>query len=146
MATVKTFDLSKCIFTVGSLTLSGFGETDAVELEQMEDLAETKPSADGATFTVVRSGVKGLNGTITLMTTSLAYKQLAELMEEQADETSIVALPFFLLDPANGDQAFGQYCVFTKRPGMSKKKSVSEAVFGISLPNGKLEYGAYLTT
>lgn len=134
-APLKTYDLSAVVFTLDGITLSGFGETDAVSYERASEIIDDGVSADGE-VTVSRTNDRRVYAVITVMETSLAARRLDELYKAQRTQLEILPMPFFMVDPISGDRISDQYAVFKEVPLPSKGKRHSERVFRLLLPNG----------
>jgi len=143
-APIKTYDLDRVILVVGGLPVNGFGETDAVSIEPVEQRTVVSYTADGQA-TASRSGVRGYRATITVSETSLGYKTLAGLQAVQRAQNPIVQMPFALEDLNNGDSVIDQYAVFTDAPTISKGKTVGERVFVIELTAPVVLEGALIS-
>jgi hypothetical protein len=138
----QVYDLTNVVCTVGGATVSGYGEDDAIEVEWDADIASYKTTADGRTI-YSRLNQRGCVITITLMQTSRARLILEGLLETQHGDNVgigpplIAPLPFYLLDPATGEQLTSSDAVFLNRPAASKGKEVGEVEFRIHLPSPK---------
>jgi hypothetical protein len=141
----KQYDLKRVICTIGGAAVSGYGEEDAIGLEWDEDIFERTVTADGQTV-YSKNNNRGLMVTITVMQSSRAYLLLAAQMELQTGDTRGVPvpiftpLPFFLVDPSNGD-TIGGAAVFMTRPAPGKSKTVGEVQFQLHIGSPVIAYG-----
>lgn len=141
------YDLKRVTCSIGGVTVSGYGETDAIALEWAGPITEEMQTADGDTI-FSRTNDRRLHGTVTVSQQSRAYKLLGELLEEQHGDNAGVApdsIPlhaFALRDPSNGDEITSQKCVLSDRPAPSKGKTAGEVQFKFTLPSPKVKYGA----
>lgn len=143
-APLKTYDLDRVVLMVGTVRVTGFGETDVLAVEAAQDIGQMTETADGqAVFS--RNNSRLMYAEITVMETSLAYKLLADLMTTQAGLAQVAPLIFSMLDQNSGDTLTSQYATFIQRPLQSKGKTAGERVFRISLPNAIHTYGSLLT-
>ena len=142
----KTYDLKGVICTVGGTGINGYGETDAVSVEWDEEIVSRTVTADGQII-YSRNNNRGMMVTITLSQKSRAYTLLSVLLEGQHGDNlgiappGILPLPFFLVDPSNGDSISSGECVFVSRPAPSKGKTVGEVSFQLHLPSPKVTNG-----
>lgn len=134
MIPLKTYDLDKVLGTLGGYRIGGHGETGAFEFEMASDIGDHSVSADGQ-VTFSRNNDKRVILTITVMETSVSYKDLGVLMKAQQLQSPIEPLVFFMQDSINGDEVEEQYATFLTRPGPSKGKKVGERQFKLLLPN-----------
>ena len=138
----QVYDIANVVVTVGGAKISGYGEDDAIGIEWDEDLVTPKTTADGSTI-YSRTNVKGCTVTLTLMQTSRAHLILMGFLEAQHGVSVgigpplLAPLPFFLLDPATGEQITSADCVFLNRPAPSKGKEVGEVEYRLHLPAPK---------
>ena len=142
-APLRTYDLKHVNLVVGSFSITGFGDGDAVTIEPVESVGEVTHGADGqATFS--RSNVTTHTVTINVQATSRAYKDLMSLYATQKDEAPIEELPFLMEDEITGDLVRSRYFVFTDTPGITKAKSVSAAEIKGIINKPTIRYGASL--
>ena len=80
---LKTYDLQSVYLTLGGYRIGGYGEDGGIEFEYSADIGELKTGADGQSV-FSRINNPAMLCTITVMETSLSYKQLADLMQAQA--------------------------------------------------------------
>lgn len=139
-APLRTYDLGKVNLVIGSFSITGFGDGDAVTIEPIEAVGEVTHGADGhATFS--RSNVRTHTVTISLMATSKAYKNLMSLYEVQRLEAPIEELAFLMEDEITGDLVRSRYFVFTDVPGITKAKTVSGVEIKGVINNPTIKYG-----
>jgi len=131
---LKTYNLTKCIFTLDEVRITGFGVDSVAEYERPSDIIEDDVSADGQVVASVTNDNR-MYVTITLMETSLAYRQLATKFQIQNALTTIVPMKFLMHDLVNGDRIVEQYAMFKKMPVPSKGKKAGERQFQLLLPN-----------
>lgn len=142
----KTYDLKSVVCTVGGVGINGYGETDAIGFEWDEEIVSRTVTADGQTI-YSRNNNRGLMATITLSQKSRAYTLLSGLLEAQHGDNLGIAppfippLPFFLVDPSNGDTISSGECVFVTRPASDKGKTVGEVQFQLHMPSPKVTNG-----
>jgi len=143
---LKTYDLQSVYLTLGGYRIGGYGEDGGIEFEYSADIGELKTGADGQSV-FSRINNPAMLCTITVMETSLSYKQLANLMQAQAALEQIERLEFSMEDEINGDKVTEQYATFIARPVPSKGKAAGERQFKIALPNAATtaKFGANLS-
>lgn len=144
---MRSYDLNLVVCTLGGVTISGYGEDDAVGVEWASDITdEGKVTADGAQVVYSRLNDKRLNVTLTLMATSKALAAIGPLIETQHGDNAgvappvIVPLPFFLFDPSTGTTYTGE-AVLVNRPAMSFGNSVGEVEIRLSVPKARYTVG-----
>lgn len=139
----RTYDLKLVICTIGSVAISGYGETDAIGIEWDEEIVTDTVTADGDHI-YSRNNNRGMTVTITLSQKSRAHGLLAGLLETQHGELLGVAppvilpLPFTLIDGSTGETIFSADTVFASRPASSKNKTVGEVQYVLKLPRPKV--------
>jgi hypothetical protein len=137
---VKSYDLSLVVCTVGGIAISGYGESDAIQLEWDEDIVTVTPTADGQNI-YSRNNNRGLSVTITLSQKSRSHLLLAGLLETQHGDNLgihppvILPLPFFMLDPSTGESFTSLHAVFVSRPAPAKGKTIGDVVYKLHLPS-----------
>lgn len=127
-APLRTHDLASCTLIVGGQLVTGFGESDAITIDYMEDAATPTAGADGA-LTVSRSNNRNMTVEITVMQNSDGYKVLSDLFATQSAQTSIARTPFHFQNPQTGDKVRSDWFAFTKAPPMPLGKTIAEVVF-----------------
>jgi structural protein KPP10_ORF10 len=136
----RTYDLRNVICTIGGTAVEGYGESDAIDFEWDDARATLTMTADGKAI-YSRTNNRALTVTITLSQTSRTYLMLMGMLELQHGKGGAPAppfippLPFFLLDPSNGETFSSFDCVFMTEPAPSKGKEVGEVEFELSLPD-----------
>jgi len=139
---VKGYDLKNVVCTVNGAPISGYGETDAVNVEWASEIAEAKATADGQ-YVYSRLNDRGMTVTLTISQRSLAYPILSGFIEIQhGDNLGIppplmVPFAFALIDPSNGESIEG-VAVMMSRPASSKGKTAGEVQFKLHLGNPKV--------
>ena len=143
----KTYDLKRTICTVGTFTVSGYGETDAIGFEWDSPLVETTKKADGGTV-YSRLNDRGCTVTFTLSQTSKALPLFQALIEAQhGDQTGltpplVIPTPFFFLDPVTGDQMNSAECIVMDRPAFPKGRTVGTTTIRVHIPDAKYTAGS----
>lgn len=127
-APLRTHDLSACTTIIGGELITGFGESDAITIDYMEDTATPTAGADGA-LTVSRSNNRNMTVEITVTQNSDGYKALSDLFETQSAQTSIARMPFRFNNPLTGDKVRSDWFAFLKAPEVKVGKTVSEVMF-----------------
>ena len=140
---LRTCDLKHVNIVVGTFSISGFGDGDALTIEPVESLGEMIHGADGHP-TWSRSNVKTHTVTLNMQSTSTAYKNLMALCEAQQAEGAIEELPFLMEDEINGDFVRSRHFIFSDRPGFTKAKSVSAAEIKGFITQPTNKYGVNL--
>lgn len=146
VAPIKVYDLKQVLCTVGGVTISGYGEEDAVRFEWASDIGEEFVTVDGSVL-FARSNDRRLRVAITLMQTSSAVPLLAALLETQHGLPAVVAgslvqPPFYMTDPIFGDHIAGG-CIFLNRPLPNKGKVIGEYEFRLLLPDPVWQIGTF---
>lgn len=148
-APLKTYNLNAVFLIVGTVRVTGFGETDVATFELAQDDVEMTETADGQTIAnATNSDLAYVD--LTVMETSHAYKLLADLYQIQRVAMraggAIPALNFQMLDGINGDSIASGGATFMRPPLLTKAKAASQRVFRLALPNAKskAQYGALL--
>lgn len=140
---LKSYDLSAVVCTLGPILVGGYGEEGGLEYEWAAPIGEFNVGATGlTTFSRNNNGLLFVN--ITVMESSLAYNLLGAAMKAQElTPFVIVPIPFFMKDFINGDQIATATSVFEARPTPSKGRTVGERVFRLGLPKaaGSALYG-----
>jgi hypothetical protein len=135
------FAAVQCI--IGTVPLSNFGSDGGISFELPSQLVESEVSADGYVVYSANNDER-VRATITLMETSGAIPLLDALVKAQAQLLfaggPLAALPFYLKDPANGDEIASEYCVFLQEPTISKAKAIGTREYQVELP-----YARFLT-
>ncbi len=144
MATpLRTYDLKQVTLVVGTFSITGFADGDAVTIEPVESVGELTHGADGeATFS--RTNVTTHTVTINVQSTSSAYKDLMALYAIQRLQSPIEELPFLMQDGITGDLVRSRHFVFTDVPGITKAKSVSAAEIKGFIAKPTIKYGVNL--
>jgi hypothetical protein len=147
--TGKPYNLKTCPLFVGGVSISGFGEDGGVVHTWASDLVEVTTGADGESVGS-RLNNDDMLVTITLMTSSLGYKRLANLMNAQRllydAGATLVNLPYLFADPHNGDGVAAGSFFFLNRPEMAKNKKIAEVEFRLHLVKPKVSFGLAITT
>ena len=130
----KQYDLALVVCTVGGVPIGGYGADGGISIEPVAAINEVTVGADNLT---VASKVNNSDGiaTITLSEMSLGYAALAGFMQTQRLPSPVlIPLPFFLLDPTNGDQMSSANTIFLEPPTIAKNRTASDRVFRVHLP------------
>lgn len=141
----RSYNLKNVVCTLGSVTLDGYGEDEAVTVEWAADITDETVTADGQVV-FNRLNDRRLHVTLHLNPTSNALPQLQALLETQHQDNIGVSLPviaplvFFLFDPATGTLYTGD-AVITSRPAMSFAKRVGAVQYKLTLPSPTYEVG-----
>lgn len=144
---IRPYDLKQVIITIAGITLSGFGESDAISFEWDGDLVEKTTTADGRTL-YSRTNLKGCTATMVLSQQSRAIPLLMGLLETQHGVSIGIAppvlppQPFAMIDPSTGDGFFSLNSVFMNMPAPSKGKTVGEVEFRLHLEQANASLGS----
>lgn len=143
---VKTYKLLRVMFTLDEIRITGFGVDSVAEFERPSDIIEDDVTADGQVV-VSYTNDNRMYVTITLLETSLAYKQLADKFNVQNAQDTLLPMKFLMIDLTNGDRVGEQFAVFKKMPVPTKGRKASERQFQILLPNAgeNAIFGASIT-
>lgn len=141
MAQVRTFDLKSVICTVGSVSISAYGEQGGIVFEYSSELYEDAVGADGE-VTFSRLNDARMTVTITVKDTSKTAALLANLAKTQetlrlAAGGALQPLPFYMEDPLNGDIVSDPYAVFIQTGAPTKNRVSGDRTFVLRLPNGR---------
>lgn len=129
-------NLDAVFVMVGSVIVSGFGQGDAITLQDVQpDLELVEGDSGLAIFVANNSKAKIL--TISLMQNSPSYKELHQLLQVQRAtiKTGVLPrLPVEVFDPGNGDTVSGE-AAFISGTAFDKQKSPVNKVFTLGLIN-----------
>ena len=141
----KNYDLAKVILTVGGIPLGGYADDGGIDIAPLAPIHEVSVGADGLTVASRMNNDDAL-ATITFLESSNGYFALAGLMKiQELNPTPVlIPLPFFMIDPINGDVISSAFTIFVDRPTVGKGRTVGERVFTLHLPGAGITavYGA----
>jgi len=143
---VKLYDLKNVVCTVGGVTISGYGEEDAVRFEWLSERVEQILLVDGSVV-AARSNDRRLLAIVTLMQTSSAIPLLRAQFELQHGLAAVAAggllpLPFYLVDPGLGDYVSGSG-LFLNEPNFGKGRQIGEIEYRLLLPSPTVQLGTF---
>lgn len=129
------FGAVQCI--LGTVPLSNFGSDGGIEGELPSQLLESEVSADGYVIYTANNDER-IRFTITLSAHSGALPLLEAMVFAQSAVMhaggTLPVLPFFLLDPATGDEITSEHTIFLQSAVISKGKSAGTRQYIIELP------------
>lgn len=142
----KIYDINTVLLIIGGVAISGgYAEDGGIEMEWNDVLLEPTVGAGGESA-YSRKGNNNAKITITLMETSVAYRNLAILMEAQIQLIDlglpVVPLNYQMIDPRSLDTVGANYVMFMERPQVNKGGTVGERVFVLDLVKPTVIYGA----
>lgn len=138
----RTHDLSQLNLSIGGVLVSAlaFAGDGGLEFENGADVFSKKVGAGGAAV-YNKLGDKTLDGTLTVMQSSAAYRQVAILQQAQERAPGAIApMPFLMFDPITGTKVASQDCVFMTRPLPSMGVEDGDIEFKFSLPNPQITH------
>lgn len=141
----RTHDLSQVVLSIGGIVVGGYAGDGGIEYENGADVWSKKVGAMGdAVYSKI--GDKSLDGAITVLQSSLAYRQLAALQQAQERALGKIApLPFIMYDAITGTKVTSIDCVFMARPLPSMMVEEGDIEFKFSLPKPVVEHGTLNT-
>lgn len=144
---VGQYNLALCQVTLGSFSITGFGDDDAITITPKSDLQESAASADGKHIVYSMLNDPRHDVVIVVRRTSPAFRQLGELLDAQVAQAQVGAvspLPFLFYDPVSGDRVSAQAARFMKRPELKNGRKVGTAEFKLEVPSPRISYGPNL--
>lgn len=149
MSLVGDYNLARVQVTVGDLRVTGWGESDALSLSPMSDLAESKVSADGAHVAISKINDPRMEATFTVKRNTAAYRLLMEkaiAQAKEADSGAVTPIAFQVYDPNSGDKVASNDLRFMRLPDLPFAKGAGEAKFKALLPSPTITPGALIPT
>ncbi len=140
MATGKRYNFNRVALVVAGLVISGFADDGQIEIE-FAPVGEKLVGADGEAV-VSYNNDESANMTITLMETSLAYRRLMELYQNDRAAGFITDHPISMVDLVNGDTISDLQILWLEIPSPSKGATAGTRAFVICLPSGRANFKA----
>jgi len=145
LQTQHAYDLSQQVITINGAKLGGFGEDGAVTYAPSSDIIEHSVGADGLVV-ASRNNDKRIVATVMVREMSNSYTVLWNLLKAQQIGPRFTPLPWYHLDPSNGDVVTDTHALFVNYPEIEKGQTTSDREFQILLPYaaGNMTLGAGL--
>ncbi len=148
MGKVLDYNLAALQVTIGSFRVQGWGESDAISLARLADLAERTVSGDGKHNVFSAINDRGVEITFTLSWGTMGSKLLLEKAQEQIEEAKegeISALAFQVYDPVTGYKLVERQLRFTRLPDISLGTAPGELEIKAIAPDPVETFGANIT-
>ncbi len=145
---VGIYNLKLVQVSIGAFRVTGWGDDDACAITPMADLQDSQVSADGSHVAYSKISDNRYEVKLTVRRTSLAFKRLGELMQEQMDDRdagTVNHLAFQLYDPVTGDKVVERSAQFMRAPDLTNGVKAGTAEFKLQLPSPDITYGANIT-
>lgn len=143
----RSYSLRNVSLSIGGFIVTGFGRTSAFEWGWTAGLWSRATGVDGQNqYQTIQERI--IQATITVLGTSRAYQILSQLFVQQTGDGGLVVptvltpMRLQLIDRSTGDFIAGN-CIFMTRPSPSKGQELGDAVFGIEIPNPRVDYGLF---
>lgn len=113
----KSFNLARCLLTIGTIPVSGFSDSDAITIAKDSDAWEKTVGADGE---VCRHKTNNDSGTITFnLIYSAHVTALLDALRQLDETTGAGAVPVTCLDLASGTEVFAPSAWIKKSPDLT---------------------------